>query len=410
MNKKIALSRKICRFIKILTFCIPVKTIRKKIRKHLENYFLSKNKDFQNIVKTIENKIESCNYCFATVSIYYQADLFQRPQHLFNNFSDKGILSIYIQDNIYDENIFIGDNLIVTNIAVFKNINKKYLNKMYFFLMSTVDAYSVKDILKLKSEGIKLIYEYIDEINDKISGKRTKTLLNIFNNLNVIEPVLLIASAKNLFNELKDKYPDKPLLLSNNAVDVSHFSNIDDNFYDERFMSIIKKNKPVIGYYGAMAAWLDWDLINKLAEKRSDLEFVFIGADYFNNLRKLELRGNISYLGPKSYHILQNYASKFDCCIIPFGDDTVAKSTSPLKLFEYMALKKPVVVTDNLIECFGYKGVYAANGVDDFSAKIDIALKENTKEMQECLYKQALENTWSKRADEIIKNIKMLIQ
>ena len=49
-------------------------------------------------------------------------------------------------------------------------------------------------------------------------------------------------------------------------------------------------------------------------------------------------RMSISWV--QDYHILQNYAAKIDVLTIPFLINEITKATSPVKLFEYMALNK----------------------------------------------------------------------
>ena len=40
------------------------------------------------------------------------------------------------------------------------------------------------------------------------------------------------------------------------------------------------KGKPIIGYYGALAKWFDYEKIKKLAIKKPGYEIVLIGINY----------------------------------------------------------------------------------------------------------------------------------
>ncbi|MCS6911216.1 MAG: hypothetical protein NZM11_11730 [Anaerolineales bacterium] len=74
-------------------------------------------------------------------------------------------------------------------------------------------------------------------------------------------------------------------------------------------------------------------------------------------------------------------------------------ATSPLKLFEYFALEKPVVVTSDMIECIAYQAVFHASSVEGFSNAIDQASKLRDDENYKAqLRKLADENDWIERA------------
>jgi glycosyltransferase involved in cell wall biosynthesis len=115
---------------------------------------------------------------------------------------------------------------------------------------------------------------------------------------------------------------------------------------------------------------------------------------------------NVYYLGPKNYSDLPKYSSKFDCAIIPFELGKIANGTSPVKLFEYMAMGLPTVGTRDLNECKGYEYVYLANNERDFSDKLRLAVEEHKDDkVRETLLNQAKDNTWSKRAEDIVSEL-----
>ncbi|MBQ5347017.1 MAG: glycosyltransferase, partial [Ruminococcus sp.] len=78
--------------------------------------------------------------------------------------------------------------------------------------------------------------------------------------------------------------------------------------------------------------------------------------------------------------VLPYYATHFSVCTIPFLVNDITQATSPIKLFEYMALGKPIVTTA-MNECKKYKSVMIAEDKKDFLEKIEKAIKyeeENT--------------------------------
>jgi glycosyltransferase involved in cell wall biosynthesis len=273
--------------------------------------------------------------------------------------------------------------------------------KNKYCLISSTMAHA-NQVDYIKKCGFKIIYEYIDEIHDDITPG-AYDLMEFFVNLEKYRPVLLLASAKVLYDELKSRFGTKKLLLSQNGVNVDHFSYADNVVGKPAEMEkILSKGRKVVGYYGAFAPWLDYNLLNNLAKKRADLSFVYIGLDYGGNLKWLERLKNVYFLGPKEYDELPSYARWFDCTIIPFRRGKIAKSTSPVKLFEYMAMGLPTVCTRDLRECAGYEHVYMSKDDAEFEKNVDLAIADKQDDgKRQVLLGYARENTWGRRAGDI---------
>jgi hypothetical protein len=108
---------------------------------------------------------------------------------------------------------------------------------------------------------------------------------------------------------------------------------------------------------------------------------------------------NLLYLGPVDYAILPAYARRFDVCFIPFAPGEIAQTTSPLKLFEYFALEKPVVVTSDMLECRAYPEVFHGDSIGTLSDAIDRALaRKDDMQFRAKLAELADQNDWDQRA------------
>ena len=91
---------------------------------------------------------------------------------------------------------------------------------------------------------------------------------------------------------------------------------------------------------------------------------------------------------------------------IPFVVNEITNATSPVKLFEYMALKKPIITT-NIKECCKYKSVEVANSYEEF-VKLIYELKhkiESNKFDFKLVLNEAIENSWESKAKQIDKII-----
>ncbi|MDX9799020.1 MAG: glycosyltransferase, partial [Bacteroidales bacterium] len=214
--------------------------------------------------------------------------------------------------------------------------------------------------------------------------------------------VIVIATATKLYNDVA-KYRKKNFKLVTNGVVYEHFREIEEIVPDE-MKNIVNENKPIIGYYGALASWFDYKLVKSIAELRKDWNIVLIGWDYDGSLAKSGIKKfkNIHIINSVEYKRLPLYAQWFDVCTIPFLINDVTESTSPVKLFEYMALGKPIVTTP-MPECKKYASVIIAkNEGKDFVEKIEEGLKDKeNKRYMRLLEKEALENTWEGKVIDI---------
>ena len=361
----------------------------------------SYEQELNNILEEHRGKIKGIMVYPPTVD--WNIPLFQRPQQLALVLSKLGYLFFYsVGDNKRDKvDGFekIQDNLYLTNKY---DLLVNSLSELILLLSCTNPNVMIQDIKDIKRKGGLIIYDYIDEINQDIIGP---ILLD-----DILRRHQYMLKSADVFAATADKLVDNvanqcevDVHLIPNGVDYNHFGNLSDNtpILDD-LKSIVSLQKPIIGYYGALSVWFDFDLIQKLAESRPQYEIVLIGMIYDESMKKAELNkySNIHYLGPKDYSILAEYARCFDVATIPFVLNEITESTNPIKLFEYMALEKPIVST-NMRECRKYRSVLIGKDHEDFISQIDLALQlKDDREYLNLLSKEAKENTWEARAKE----------
>lgn len=378
---------------------------------------LKKNK-YSKIISDAINNNDFDRIILWRSSFGYNVPLFQRPQHIANNLAKNKCLVFYevttMTDKVktikkYANNIYlINFNNIVLNKLLMKILNKVEKPK-YIQLYSTDWKLSVQNIENYLSNGYKFIYEYIDHLSPDLAG--TKTLpQNIVDKYNFVmnhPETYVVVTADLLKRDVIAKRGEKNLAFSSNGVDYSFFESFDDNYiFEPEFQKILDKDKPIIMYYGALAKWFDYDLIKKLA-KTNKYSIVLFGIKYDESYdNNITNEKNIYFMGSRDYKVLKNYAKRADVLTIPFLINEITASTSPVKIFEYMALHKPIVITD-LYECRNYKSVMISKTHKEFMENIDKALKkEKDKKYISLLDKEARENDWYKKAQAIIDLIK----
>ena len=157
--------------------------------------------------------------------------------------------------------------------------------------------------------------------------------------------------------------------------------------------------RPIVGYLGSYDSRLNWSLVDGIAAARSDWSFVFVGGGITGPERRLP---NLHLLGNRSYPEALRYVHAFDLALIPFVRDALTEAVCPAKLFDYLALGKPVLSTPlpAVGEIVGENDlVYRGETVEDFLNLAERALHEDSALPRRRL-DLARSFTWERRADQ----------
>lgn len=345
----------------------------------------------------------------------WNVPLYQRPQHMAKEIAKNNSLVLYevttftdkvktiskINNNLYLVNF---NNLEYSKLLfeVLDKINKpKYLQ-----IYSTEWQMSINTFKSYINRGYKVIYEYIDELTADIAGTKDipKNVIDKFNYaMKDTQNVYVVATADKLRADVEEIRGENKVIFSTNGVDYDFYQQFDEYDLEDSYLDIINNGKINIGYYGALAKWFDYELIKKI-NNTNKYNIILFGVKYDDSyddsgINDLE---NVYYMGTKDYKILKYYAVKIDVLTIPFLLNDITKSTSPLKLFEYMALHKPIVTT-NMNECQKYSSVIIGKTHASFLKNLKIAYdNRNDKQYMKLLDKQAQENSWDSKAKVLI--------
>lgn len=340
---------------------------------------------------------------FASSYSFY-SEMRQRPNHLFESF---------IKDNYV---IFWSDKNVKRPIEVEKNIwlypmkdtaslilNNKVKDKL---VMSISTHYTFKNLgnllIKADNKGIPVIFEHLDDI-DLVTNSKTRFFLEKrFKKICSQKSILISTTADSLYNQAKlIRKSGENIIIAKNGVNLNDFIPFS---YDEKFSTFLSENKPIIGYYGCISsAWFDFELIEYCLQNLPEFNFILIGPHLKKDINKLNKYSNFLCLDKMDYKNLKNYSIKFTVGIIPFILNNITKGTSPCKMFEYMALGLPIVVT-NLPECYYYKSCLIANNKYEFVDLLKKAIKlKDDIEYQKTLQLEAKNNSYESVYN-IIKN------
>lgn len=173
------------------------------------------------------------------------------------------------------------------------------------------------------------------------------------------------ASSSVLYDIAREHNPNVAMV--RNGVEYNHFQQKNENPYPY--------DKPIVGFGGAIASWVDLDLIYECVKTYPEYMFIILGIRYNTDLiEEYKMPKNLKFIGHKNYFDLPKYYQHLDVCTIPFKDSDMTQAANPLKFWEYMATGNPVV-TSNLTET-KYKGVHWSKDRDEYIDNIGKAVEE----------------------------------
>ncbi len=186
--------------------------------------------------------------------------------------------------------------------------------------------------------------------------------------------------------------------------------NFDFNKQHNKPKELQQITTPIIGYIGALTSLrLDVDLMIYIAKNLKDHAMVLVGTedDVFKN-SELHNLDNVYFLGLKRMHELAGFLSYFDVCINPQLINDLTVGNYPIKIDEYLAMGRPVVVTDTPTMDSFIPFVYTANTPHDYCNKIEKALNENSADLEKQRVDFSSKHTWENciiRIYEILNNL-----
>ncbi|WP_273144008.1 glycosyltransferase [Oceanicaulis alexandrii] len=145
--------------------------------------------------------------------------------------------------------------------------------------------------------------------------------------------------------ELADKpaFADRPVAAIPNGVDDRLFARAGETAQGHAVLEGLKR--PVIGYLGLTADWMDFDLLEKLGARWPG-QVVMVGpvkAEVAARARRIE---GIEWRGFVPHQGVPDVIAGFDVCTLPHLTSELRHRADPLKVVEYLALGKPVVSVD----------------------------------------------------------------
>lgn len=209
---------------------------------------------------------------------------------------------------------------------------------------------------------------------------------------------LVVVSAEKLFDSKKHFNPNTHII--RHGTDWAHFRKaVDAELTSPEDIKDLPR--PIIGFHGLLADWVDFELIRKIAEEFPEGSVVLVGKVSVDAEKKIgTISGvrNIHMLGRKPYSELPAYCRQFDVAINPFVINELTLAANPLKVREYLAAGVPVVSTD-IPEVRVLEDCMVAGGHEEFISMIREALA--CPESRSAISERIRHESWEAKVDEL---------
>ncbi|MGE6667866.1 hypothetical protein [Paenibacillus xylanexedens] len=188
------------------------------------------------------------------------------------------------------------------------------------------------DLKKLKKR--KLVYDCMDDVIEFYEQQNQKVeYLNKEKSLIQCSD-LIITSSDNLKDKMVERGASGAIHVINNAYD--------KELVPARNNEVIPTAGKRILYIGTISNWFDFNIILKILDKYSDVMLLLAGPTDI----KIPKHKSIEYIGVISHDKLFALSQTVDALIMPFQVNKLIESVDPVKVYEYIAFRKPTIVVE----------------------------------------------------------------
>lgn len=253
----------------------------------------------------------------------------------------------------------------------------------------------------------RVVYDCIDDLDVHVPRPVLGPLYRRWEHELVSRADAAVVTAAALGDSLRARRGGLPIALIRNGVDVDTFARraAEDRPYD------VPGDRPVVGFVGALYHWMNWDLVEAAAKSMPGVCFALVGPwDDNAPIDRMRRLSNVLMLGRRPYRDVPRYIAAFDACWVPFDASRVSALANPVKIYEYLALGKPVVSTP-VADTESFQNlVRVARDEQEMVAQLRGALDEDrTAHAAAAREAFARANSWGVRAAEYVHFARALI-
>lgn len=187
--------------------------------------------------------------------------------------------------------------------------------------------------------------EYVSKVHT-IMEEVIKRFLTLIQNWVAINADLVLVPSTFIM-EHTEKVGIKNIYLVPNGVDTSIFHPTEYHGNPERDLRrkySVEDNERLVVYMGRLDEWAGTQLVLKCVKRLENLQvkFLLVGEGKYETTCRAS---NIIFSGPIPYQSVPEYLAAADLILVPMQHDVMGNAASPIKLFEAMAMMKPLIAS-----------------------------------------------------------------
>ena len=298
------------------------------------------------------------------------------------------------------------------------------LNYYLFSFFSVLKSLSLKPDIYITRNPFTLLI--LNILKKKVIIEFHHDLSNEGRIINLIYKFFKILNSKYIIKVVAITKPVQKYLINNLGVNKKKIHVIPSaSSLKIKYSSLKNKRKYKIGYFGSFEKTKGSHFIIELSKLDSNNEYYVYGGDKekIEQIKKNNNHTNLYLNEHVSYKHLKKVISKMDILLMPSnkkilrsagGVGNIAKYTSPLKLFDYLASGKLIItsklnvlndVVKNNVNCIMIDNLKLINWFKEINY-IPLNLKKINR-LKKGAFNLSKKYTYYKRAEAILKNIKV---
>ena len=166
--------------------------------------------------------------------------------------------------------------------------------------------------------------------------------------------------------------------------------------------NIVQLRHPVIGFVGTFDNRVDVDWLQQAVIALPDYTFVFVGPikHHVTSIQAIHNLPNVVFLPAQAHTAVPATIAAFDICLIPYRRNPYTQGLSPIKLYEYLAMGKPVIGTRLPYLAREQEHIWLVETADEFIETIQqVANQAITLEDRNRWRQAAARYSWRQQAD-----------